>query len=98
MDVAFRQIFWISSIPFQKINITYNYNPLFFSSDISLVESGLHTLTTVFSRVHGVESWPLVHELVIYICTILDPKLEKEESTYKINLFLKIRHLFDTLY
>ena len=51
------------------------------SSDIRLVESGLHTLTMVFSRVHGVESWPIVQELVVYICTILDPKLDKEAGT-----------------
>ena len=52
------------------------------SSDLRLVESGLQTVTTIFSKVHGVESWAVVQELVIYICTILDPKLEKEAGTF----------------
>ena len=52
----------------------------FFGSDLRLVESGLQTLTTVFSRVDGAESWAVVQELVIYICNVLDPNLEKEAT------------------
>ena len=50
------------------------------SSDLGLVESGLQTLTTVFSRVRGVESWAVVQELVVYICTVLDPNLDKHDT------------------
>ena len=50
------------------------------SSDLGLVESGLQTLTTVFSRVRGVESWAAVQELVVYICTVLDPNLDKHDT------------------
>lgn len=61
-------------------NNFFNAFFFFFGSDLRLVESGLQTLSTVFSRVDGVESWAVVQELVIYICTVLDPNVEKEAT------------------
>ena len=51
------------------------------SSDVRLVESALKTLTAVLSKVEGADSWPLVQELLVFLCTILDPKLAKDAGT-----------------
>ena len=48
------------------------------SSDMKLVESALKTLAVVLSKVKGCDSWPLVQELLVYLCTLLDPKLAAE--------------------
>ena len=65
---------------FTCINLFFFFLSFLSSSDLGLVESGLQTLTTVFSRVRGVESWAVVQELVVYICTVLDPNLDKHDT------------------
>lgn len=53
---------------------------MYFSSDVRLVESALKTLTSVLSKVKGADSWPLVQELLVFLCTILDSNLAKERG------------------
>ena len=54
------------------------YSYICCSTNLRLLEGGLETLEAVLSHVRGLDKWELFHNLLVYLCMLLDSKMAKE--------------------